>query len=317
MTKANKILKVLKSIVFYSLTAILLLAISGYVYLYILPKGPETTEVRPLKNGKDAFVMYAYRDSKKKSIRVWTFKPDNWVDNDKIVFVMHGGGRNAEDYLNAWQDIGKEHNLLVIAPEFENPLSNYTTNDYQDGNLFTFFGTKNAKEKWAFQVIENIFDHIKNTNNITNSNYNIFGHSAGGQFVHRMMLFYPESRVKTAIAANPGLYTFIDPSIEYPYGIKNIELENDKVKKAFEKQFVLMTGELDNSPELGTFTSTDLAMKQGNNRLERGAYFFEHSKEFAIKNKFTFNWKIYTVKNVGHDYKKMSESSIDWIKNLR
>ncbi len=317
MTKADKILKVLKRSLIYGLATILILVISGYVYLYVLPKGPDITEVRPLKNGKDAFVIHAYRNSRKKSIRVWTFKPDKWVDNDKIVFVMHGGGRNAEDYLNVWQEIGKEHNLLIIAPEFENSFSRYTTNDYQEGNLFTFFGTKNDKEKWAFQVIENIFDHIRSANNITNLNYDIFGHSAGGQFVHRMMLFYPESRVKTAIAANAGLYTFIDKSIKYPYGIKNMELEEDKIKNAFEKQFILMTGELDNSPKLGTFTTTDLAMKQGNNRLERGAYFFEYSKDYAIKNEFTFNWKADTVKNVGHDYKKMSESSIDWIKNLR
>ncbi|WP_158624798.1 alpha/beta hydrolase family protein [Gynurincola endophyticus] len=316
MTKTGKILSVLKRIIIYSLATILILVISGYVYLYVLPKGPDVTEARPLKNGKDVFVMYAYTDSKKKSIRVWTFKPEQWGDNDKIVFVMHGGGRNAEDYLNAWQEIGKEHNLLIVAPEFENSLSRYTTNDYQEGNLFTFFGTKNSHEKWAFQVIENIFDHIRNTNNITNLNYNIFGHSAGGQFVHRMILFYPESRIETAIAANAGLYTFIDESIKYPYGVKNVELQNDKVRNAFEKQLVLLTGELDNSSKLGTFTATALAMKQGSNRLERGAYFFEYSKEYATRNKFPFNWKIDTVQNVGHDYRKMSESSVEWIKNF-
>lgn len=43
----------LKKIIIYSLISILILIISGYVYLYVLPKGPDITEVKPLKNGKD------------------------------------------------------------------------------------------------------------------------------------------------------------------------------------------------------------------------------------------------------------------------
>ncbi|MCE7057985.1 hypothetical protein LZF95_25090 [Algoriphagus sp. AGSA1] len=307
----------MKKLIIYSIIFISILVIGGYVYLYVLPKGPVITEVKPLKTGKDAFVIYAYNNSKKKSIRVWTFKPEKWADNDKIVFVMHGGGRNAEDYLDVWQDLAKENNLLIIAPEFENSLAKYTTNDYQDGNLFTFFGSKNSKDNWAFKVIENIFDHIKTTNSITNKRYDIFGHSAGGQFVHRMVLLYPEARIETAIAANAGLYTFLDKSLSYPYGIKNIELENDKIKNSFSKQLILLTGELDNNANLGTFTSTDLAMKQGQNRLERGANFFDAAKEYADQNNLTFNWKIDTIKSVGHEYKKMSENSIEWIKNFR
>lgn len=304
---------ILKKAILYTFSLLLLLSVAAYIYLYVLPKGPKITETRSINTGTDSFVMQAYKDSKRKSIKVWTYKPENWSDKDKIVFVMHGGGRNAKDYLNAWVDLANKNNFLVIAPEFENKLAKYTTNDYQDGNLYTFFGTRNPKSEWAFTVIENIFDHLKSVNTITNKQYDIFGHSAGGQFVHRMVMLMPESRIGTAVAANSGLYTFIDSSVKYPYGMKNIALENDNVRSAFEKQFVLLTGELDNNPNLGTFTATDLAMKQGNNRLERGAYFFEHAKEHAINNDLQFNWKIDTVKNVGHDYKKMSESAILWI----
>ena len=287
---------ILKKAILYTFSLLLLLSVTAYIYLYVLPKGPKITETRSINTGTDSFVMQAYKDSKRKSIKVWTYKPENWSDEDKIVFVMHGGGRNAKDYLNAWVDLANKNNLLVIAPEFENKLAKYTTNDYQDGNLYSFFGTRNPKSEWAFTEIENIFDHLKSVNTITNKLYDIFGHSAGGQFVHRMVMLMPESRIGTAVAANSGLYTFIDSSVKYPYGIKNIALENDNVRSAFEKQFVLLTGELDNSPNLGTFTATNLAMKQGNNRLERGAYFFEHAKEHAINNKLQFNWKIDTEK---------------------
>lgn len=308
----NKFSRVFKKVILYTFFILLFLSIGGYIYLYVLPKGPQITQTSKINVGKDSFVIYAYKDSERKSIKVWTYKPESWNDKDKIVFVMHGGGRNAYDYLNAWVKLANKNNLLIVAPEFENKFSKYTTNDYQEGNLFTFFGTKNPKSQWAYTVVENIFDYIKTVNNITNEQYDIFGHSAGGQFVHRMVMFMPESRIGTAIAANSGFYSLPNEDLEFPYGVKNTETD---LQKAYNKRLVILLGELDNDPSLGTFRTTDLAMEQGGHRLERGSTFFNANKELKNKNNWTFNWEIDTIKNVGHDYKKMSENAIEWIKN--
>ena len=312
----NKTIRILKRTILYTISIILLLTISGYIYLYVLPKGPKITETIPLKNGKDSFVMYAYKKSERKSIKVWTYKPQEWQSGNKIVFVMHGGGRNAEDYLNAWIEIAQKNNVLIVAPEFENKFAKYITNDYQEGNLFTFFGTRNPKKEWAYTVIENIFNHIKSINTITNENYDIFGHSAGGQFVHRMILLMPEARIRTAISANSGFYSLPKENLEFPYGFKNTEIDlKPELKKAYKKRLIILLGELDNDPSLGTFRTTDLAMEQGAYRLERGANFYKANKELKNKNNWEFNWTIDTIKNVGHDYKKMSKNAIEWIKN--
>lgn len=308
----KKTFRILKKVVIYLVAIFLLLAVTGYIYLYVLPKGPKITETTKTNVGIESFVMYAYKDSERKSIKVWTYKSENWKDKDKIVFVMHGGGRNADDYLNAWTELANKNNLLIVAPEFDNKFSKYTTNDYQEGNLFTFFGTKNPKEEWAFMVVENIFDHIKAVNNITNEQYDIFGHSAGGQFVHRMVMLMPESRIETAISANSGFYSLPNEGLEFPYGIQNTRID---LQKSYNKRLIILLGELDNDPSLGTFRTTDLAMEQGAHRLERGTTFFNTNKEFKNKNNWTFNWEMDTIKNVGHDYKKMSENAIEWIKN--
>ncbi|MDF0715857.1 hypothetical protein PY092_06840 [Muricauda sp. 334s03] len=307
----NKTFRILKKVILYTFSILLLLSVTGYIYLYVLPKGPEITATNKINVGIDSFVIHAYKDSERKSIKVWTYKPENWNDKDKIVFVMHGGGRNADDYLNAWIELANKNDLLIIAPEFENKFSKYTTNDYQEGNLFTFFGTKNPKTEWAYTVVENIFDHIKSVNNITNEQYDIFGHSAGGQFVHRMVMLMPESRIGTAIAANSGFYSLPNENLEFPYGIKNTETD---LQKSYKKRLIILLGELDNDPSLGTFRTTDLAMEQGAHRLERGTTFFNVNKELGNKNNWEFNWTTDTVKNIGHNYKKMSESAIKWIK---
>ncbi|WP_200975613.1 hypothetical protein [Echinicola sp. 20G] len=307
----NKTFRIFKRVILYAFSLFLFLSVSAYTYLYVLPKGPEITATSKINVGIDSFVIFAYKDSERKSIKVWTYKPKSWNDKDKIVFVMHGGGRNAEDYLNTWVELADKNNLLIIAPEFENKFSKYTTNDYQEGNLFTFFGTKNPKSEWAYTVVENIFDHIKSANNITNERYDIFGHSAGGQFVHRMIMLMPESRIGTAIAANAGFYSFPNEHLEFPYGIKNTETD---LKKSYKKRLIILLGELDNDPNLGTFRTTDLAMEEGANRLERGTNFYNANKGIIDKNDWEFNWTLDTVRNVGHNYTEMSKGAIKWIK---
>jgi predicted esterase len=294
---------------------LIIFTVSGYTYLYILPKGPELTETRTLKKETDSFVMYAFDDSERKSIKVWTYKPENWKNEDRILFVMHGGGRNADDYLDAWKEIADSSNILVVAPEFENKFSKYITNDYQEGNLFTYFGSKNPKEEWAYSVIENIFDYIKENNNVTNETYDIFGHSAGGQFVHRMIMLMPEARIKTAIAANAGFYTFPNEDLEYPYGSKNTPITDNSIKKSFKKKLIILLGENDNDPKLGTFRETELAMKQGAHRLERGSNFYQKSSELATETSSIFNWEIDTIEKVGHNYRKMSSQAVKYIAN--
>lgn len=308
-------LKILLKIVLGVVIGLAVLAGIGYVYLYVLPKGPEVTEVRPIKEKSDSFVVYAHERNKRKSIKVFTYKPIRWKNEDQILFVMHGGGRNADDYLRAWIDLAEENNILLIVPEFANKYSRYTTNDYQEGNLFTFFGTKNPKDEWAYKVIENIFDHVKSINNITNVSYDIFGHSAGAQFVHRMVMLMPEAHINTAVAANAGFYTFPNEDLAYPYGYKRTGLNvKNTLSKAFKKDLVIMLGELDNDPDLGTFRTTDLAMQQGGHRLERGSNFFQNIEDFAKNHEMEFNWKLDTIPEVGHNYKKMSEVSIKYYK---
>ncbi len=63
-------LRILRKILLYTVSLVLLLLIAGYAYLYVLPKGLEITKIIPLNTGKDSFVMYAHKESKRKSIRV-------------------------------------------------------------------------------------------------------------------------------------------------------------------------------------------------------------------------------------------------------
>ena len=42
------------------------------------------------------------------------------IDNDtKVLFVVHGNTRNADDYLNSWIRLTKDKNIAIFAPHFK------------------------------------------------------------------------------------------------------------------------------------------------------------------------------------------------------
>ena len=280
----------------------------GYLYLYVLPTGPDRTEAKPFPVGKDSFVIDAYTHTDRKTIRVWTYKPQQWTPEYPVLFVMHGMGRNAESYLDAWSEIAEQKSMMIVAPEFDSKFYRVVTNDYQEGNLKSYFGRPNPESEWAFTVVENIFDHVNTINGLSLSGYDIFGHSAGGQFVQRMIALKPDARIRKAIAANAGSYTFLDDTVPYPYGLGSV---NYNLGKSFAKQLVVLLGELDNNAEQGQLDQTDSAMKQGAHRLERGTNFFQSSQAAADKQGSDFNWSLQVVPGVGHNYKRMSEAAAE------
>lgn len=292
------------------LSSVLLIAIvvvaAGYLYLYVLPTGPEITPAKPIPAGKDSFVINAYKHTDRKTIRVWTYKPAKWTPQNPVLFVMHGMGRNAEDYLDAWTELAEQKGMMLVAPEFASKFYRVITNDYQEGNLESYFGWENPESEWAFTVVENVFDHVNNVNRLSLDGYHIFGHSAGGQFVQRMVAMKPQSRIKTAIAANAGTYSFMDDMMPYPYGLATVHKD---LQGSFAKHLVVLLGELDNNAQQGRLDQTGNAMEQGTNRLERGTNFFHSSQQVAARQGLYFNWQIQLVPDVGHEYKRMSEAA--------
>ena len=77
----------------------------------------------------------------------------------------------------------------------------------------------NDENEWSFSIIEPLFDSVKSSLSLESEKYNLFGFSAGAQFVHRFIQFKPDARFDKVVAGAAGWYTVPDNSIPFPYGI--------------------------------------------------------------------------------------------------
>ncbi len=279
--------------------------------LFLLCDTPCLAEQLNLGSGEFSFVDP--EGNPDRPIRVFYYCPRRINRDSSVVFVIHGKNRNADGYRDTWIKYAEQKNFLVLCPQFSRehyPNSRH----FNLGYMFSSKGELRDKKKWSFYAIERIFDQVVNDNRLKAKQYSIYGHSGGGQFVHRMVLFLPEARFNLAIAANPGWYTMPQLDIAHPYGLKNTEANSDQLKEAFGQRFGLLLGEADTDPNHESLRKTPEAMQQGPHRLARGQEYFRQSRELAKELRTKFQWQIATVPGAGHSNSKMSSAAARFIR---
>ncbi|RRO20288.1 hypothetical protein [Flavobacteriaceae bacterium 14752] len=239
--------------------------------------------------------------------------PDADLSTMPILFVFHGGGRNAVEYRNSWIEEANNREFIVIAPKFSS--TDFPRGDgYNLGNVFEdgdnpSTSTLNEEQDWAFSIIEPLFDDVKSQLGNTSSTYNIFGFSAGSQFAHRFVMFKPNARVNKIVASAAGWYTVPDANVEFPYGIDNSPIENIAPSSYFTKNMTIQIGTLDNDPNASALRRNAIVDQQGNNRFDRAFYMFNTSKIIAESLGETFNWQIIETLGNNHNNREAVEQA--------
>ena len=289
-----------------------------------------------IKEGSGLFTIHGSGSHKADSITVFYHKPVNFRRDSKILLVIPGAGRNGNDYRDSWVESSEKNSILIISPSY--PEEQYNYGDYHlggvvkdldlskgisfvegtnqvriDENIIEFNVNEN-KEDWIFGDFDRIFELVRKAVKSRQKKYDVFGHSAGGQILHRFALLHPNSKADRILASNAGTYTIPDYETDYPFGMKNIDIPVQMLNKSFKKNLVLFLGEQDNDSETrGRMLRSETADRQGTNRLDRGKYFYKMSEAFSKSSKLKFNWELEIVPNVGHDQKKMAEAAAHYL----
>jgi hypothetical protein len=267
---------------------------------------PDDTILNPELKGSGYFDYSDYAPLAKQPIKVYFHIPANSNSNTPIVFLFHGDDRNASEYRDALIAKSEQYNFIILAPEFSEQY--YPTGDkYNLGNVFVDGDNPspaklNPENVWTFSIIEPLFDYFKNSMLLNDNWYHIIGHSAGGQFAHRFVMFKPNARFNTVVASASGWYTVPDLKVDFPYGFIKSPLANLPFSTLFSKKLYVQIGLLDNDPNSPGLRHNAQADAQGLNRLTRANYFFDFSKNQALQNNLNFQWQITRVSGLDHSY---------------
>lgn len=251
--------------------------------------------------GTSSYIIEESTGVTKDPVRVYAYRSAGWQPGKVIVFVFHGMNRNPETYRSGWISHADENDLLIICPEFTKekyPGSRYynTANimDRTDGT-----GHLQPKDRWVLPAIDRIIGDLIARTEAYTSPVVIFGHSAGGQIVHRYALFGGETDACLIMPSNAGLYTMPEKDDPFPYGLAGVPIGDAELAAAFARPVVLLLGEAD-VKRSKNLRMTPEADRQGLNRLARGKKFFETARAKAEELGVPFNWRLVTVPGVGH-----------------
>ncbi|RDX36599.1 hypothetical protein DZA50_03910 [Kangiella sp. HD9-110m-PIT-SAG07] len=275
----------------------------------------------PLKTGSGSFDIEGGEKHPEKTIKVYYHKPASFSAETKVLFVVPGAGRNGWSYRDTWKKASEKHDVLVLSPSYSEKsypnfwnynLAGMVKNVVINKERTAVVSLEVVKEpnKWIYSDFDRIFDKVVNDSSLSAKDYDMFGHSAGGQILHRFALFYPENKANRILASNSGWYTVPDYTEQFPYGLKDAPIDTEKMDLSFNNKLTVFLGEMDNQDEIrGHLVRNSVIDKQGTHRFSRGKYFFEKSQLLAENYGYLFNWKIHVVPNIGHNYRGISQAA--------
>ena len=266
----------------------------------------------PFPEGKGRFILLDWGG---RPLRVWTYAPTQAdLSALPIVVVMHGVRRDADRYRDEWAALAQVNRFIVVAPEFTRRDFPEATG-YNLGNVFDRNALERGEmnrideEAWSFSAIEPLFSAVTDYLNSMQTEYTLYGHSAGSQFVHRFLFYKHQARVKRYIAANAGWYTTPDFEEPYPYGLQDAGVDEASLRAALARDVVVLLGGLDNDAMHRSLRRTPEALRQGPHRFARGQFFFERAAQVAAELDTPFNWRLETVPYAKHSNGEMALSA--------
>ena len=281
--------------------------------------------------GSGVFLIEGGKGNENNTIKVYYHKPQNYTPESRILVVVPGAGRNGDSYRDAWIQASEQYSVLLLSPMYVE--QQYGFESYHLGGILktsnlidvitraepnlVFLNEDSLnyeinpdRSTWIFNDFDRLFNEVKTATGSMRSSYDIFGHSAGGQILHRFVIFYPNSKADRILASNSGFYTLTDFDQKFPFGIQNTGLKEADLAMSFNKKLVLFIGEFDNQHETGgSLLRSASADRQGLHRLERAKYFYDTSEELAGKLNQIFNWRLNIVPDVGHDQRNMGKAA--------
>ncbi len=230
----------------------------------------------------------------------------------RILFVQHGAGRNADGYVERAAPLAERHQLLVVGIEFnERDYPNYhvpiSAGRPPRGARFRPAEWPPIEERTCAEMprlYRAVSEHLGNRV----GRYWVHGHSGGAQFVHRMLMFCPDPRLASAVAANAGWYTLPTDderagAVAMPFGLAGTPLDEEDRRRLLQAPLTVLIGDQDRAHHTqdGSVCSADGCVAQGENRYQRAHRFVRTARTEADRLGVELRWQLFELPGVGHE----------------
>jgi predicted esterase len=251
-----------------------------------VPYKPETV-IQNITQYQVEVKKYTFSTKDGRTIPVHYCFPKNNNANAKVLFTIHGGGRNPDKFIDVFKYLSETENTIVIAPGFSSGEfpSYYSKNISNDAD---------TPEKWQSKIIDDIFLDFKQRFSLPNNKYIMYGASNGADFTGLAVMFGESPYLEYAIASNIASFS-LSPSAH----IRSTPIYKDLINKNLSKRMYILGGTID--PYL-----------EYSNTL---GYYIEN-KEYCKENGLSCNWDLVVMEGVDHDFKKSVPYAIDIIKGI-
>ncbi len=146
-------------------------------------------------------------------------------------------------------------------------------------------------------------DDLNERLGICESDLYLFGFSGGGQFIHRYTMLHPE-RVARGVIGAAGWYTFPDPDMKYPRGLRqSVRRSLDMTWPDFLRvPMTVIVGDRDVERDDALNQSFRIDRQQGENRLQRGQRWVEAMRLAAGRQGFDTHYAMERLPGAVHDF---------------
>jgi pimeloyl-ACP methyl ester carboxylesterase len=159
----------------------------------------------------------------RRELTLHCYRAPGFAPDRPVVLVQHGMGRNGDEYRDFWIPAADRHRLLIVAATFGKdhwPEAEH----YNNGLVLDGRGRPRPREAWAYAIPLRVFQALREAGVTARPRAFLFGHSAGGQFGHRLMSTQPHDLLEAVTIGNPGWYSLPTLDTPFPAGLGGIGL---------------------------------------------------------------------------------------------
>jgi hypothetical protein len=241
--------------------------------------------------------------------QVYTYRPDGEIKG--VLLAFHGNERDAVGIRDAAVSIADKMGYFVVSPLFDS--NQFDSSEYQQGGILANGQLVADRDDWTVARAKDFAEWgaakagLDATDEVI-----LFGHSGGGQFMSRVAAYGDDSGFDKMIIANPSTHVWPSMAEKVTYGFGGgyfSQAESEALLKDYlADPITIYLGSEDNNPNDPDLSTSAAAMRQGDDRLERGLNAYEAAKAEAEARGWDFNWELVIAPGVGHTFGGMLRS---------